>query len=44
MRRCRFKIQQTIGVLQEHERVAKIAEVCSTYGVTQTTFHRSKRK
>lgn len=44
MRRSRFTEEQIIGVLQAHERGAKIAELCRTHGITETTFHRWKRK
>ena len=44
MRTSRFTDAQIVGVLHEHEAGAKIAELCRRHGVTETTFHRWKRK
>jgi putative transposase len=44
MRKSRYTEEQIIGALQEHERGAKIADLCRKFGVTETTFHRWKRK
>jgi putative transposase len=43
VRRSRFSDTQIIGVLQEHEKGAKITDRCRTHGITQTTVHRWKR-
>ena len=44
MRTSRFTDAQIVGVLYEHEAGAKIAELCRRHGITETTFHRWKRK
>jgi putative transposase len=44
MRKSRFTEEQIIAALQEHERGAKIADLCRKLGITETTFHRWKRK
>jgi putative transposase len=44
MRKSRFTEAQIVGVVHEHEVGAKIAELCRRHGITETTFHRWKRK
>lgn len=44
MKKSRFTDEQIIGVLQEHEHGAKIADLCRKHGITEVTFHRWKRK
>ena len=44
MKKSRFTDEQIIGVLQEHERGAKIADLCRKHGITETTCHRWKKK
>ncbi len=44
MKQGRFSETQIIGVLQEHEKGAKVADLCRKHGITETTFYRWKRK
>ena len=44
MKRSRFTDEQILGILQEHEKGAKIADLVRKHGITETTFHRWKRK
>lgn len=39
-----FTELQIVGVLQEHEKGAKVADLCRRYGSTETTFYRWKKK
>ena len=44
MRKGRFTEAQIVGVLHEHEAGTTIAGLCRRHGITETTFHRWKRK
>jgi putative transposase len=43
-RESRFSPDQIIGVLHEVEAGGAIQEICRRHGITETTFHRSRRK
>lgn len=44
MKKSRFTEVQIVGVLQEHEKGAKVADLCRRHGITETTFYRWKKK
>lgn len=44
MRRSRFKEEQIVAILKEHEAGAAAGELCRRLGVSQDTLYRWKRK
>ena len=42
MRRSRFKEEQIIGILKEHQ--AGLSELCRKYGVSDATFYKWRSK
>lgn len=44
MKRKRFREEQIIGVLKEHELGAKTADVCRKHGISEATFYKWKSK
>ena len=44
MRRSRFKEEQIIATLREHEAGAATGELCRRLGVSEQTLYRWKRK
>jgi putative transposase len=43
MKKSRFTATQIVGVLQDHEKGAKVADLCRRHGITETTFYRKKK-
>jgi putative transposase len=44
MKRSRFTEGQIIGVLKEHERGAKTADLCRKHGISEAAFYNWKSK
>lgn len=44
MRKSRFTTEQIVSLLRENERGAKVSDLCRREGITETTFHRWKKK
>lgn len=44
MKRSRFTEEQIIGVLKEHERGVKTADLCRKHGISEATFYNWKSK
>jgi putative transposase len=44
MKRTRFTDEQIIGILTEHEAVAKCADLCRMHGMSEGTFYNWKAK
>ena len=44
MKRKRFREEQIIGVLREHELGAKTADLCRKHGISEATFYNWKSK
>jgi len=42
MKRKRFSEEQIVGVLKEHERGAKTADLCRKHGISEATFYNWK--
>ena len=43
MKKSRFTETQIVGVLREHEKGAKVVDLCRRRGITETTFYRWKK-
>lgn len=39
MKKCRFREEQIIGVLKEHQAGIPTAEVCRKHGISEATFY-----
>ena len=44
MKRKRFREEQIIGVLKEHEAGSKTADLCRKHGISEATFYNWKSK
>jgi len=44
MKRKRFREEQIIGILKEHDLGAKTADLCRKHGVSEATFYNWKNK
>ena len=44
MRRSRFREEQIIGILKEHQAGLSAQELCRTYGVSDATFYKWRSK
>ena len=44
MKGSRFKEEQIIAILKEHEAGAKTADVCRKHGISEATFYKWKAK
>ena len=44
MRRSRFKEEQIIGILKEHQAGLSAQELCRKYGVSDATFYKWRSK
>lgn len=44
MRKSRYKEEQIIKILQEHEAGVKVSDIARKYGISEQTFYRWKSK
>jgi len=44
MKRSRFREEQIIGILKEHQAGATAADLCRKYGVSDATFYKWRSK
>jgi len=44
MKRARYREEQIIGILQEHEAGSKCADLCRKHGMSEGTFYAWKSK
>ncbi len=44
MKRKRFREEQIIGILKEHDLGAKAADLCRKHGISEATFYNWKSK
>ena len=44
MKKARFKEEQIIGILREHEAGAATSDVCRKHGISSATFYKWKAK
>ena len=44
MRRSRYREEQIIGILKEHQVGLPVAELCGKYGVSGATFYKWRSK
>ena len=43
MKKTKFKEEQIVSILKEHDLGQKVSEICRKHGISEQTFHNWKR-